>query len=107
MFAMLLEMTWTLSSWAIIPVAAVCNARMTYLSLGLGRNFGEALDRVAAHIVLLLQDVGDFGIGARQFDHARHLDDRAHVRFLDRALHDADVDRGLRLNAVGRPKRAG
>jgi hypothetical protein len=29
MFAMLLEMTWTLSSWAIIPVAAVCSARMT------------------------------------------------------------------------------
>jgi hypothetical protein len=26
---MLLEMTWTLSSWAIIPVAAVASARMT------------------------------------------------------------------------------
>jgi hypothetical protein len=26
---MLLEMTWTLSSWAIMPVAAVWSARMS------------------------------------------------------------------------------
>jgi hypothetical protein len=30
MFAMLLEMTWTLSSWAAIPVAAVRSACMSF-----------------------------------------------------------------------------
>jgi hypothetical protein len=33
MLAMLLEMTWTLSSWAIMPVAAVWSARMAVLSV--------------------------------------------------------------------------
>jgi hypothetical protein len=32
MLAMLLEMTWTLSSWAIIPVAAVWSARIVISS---------------------------------------------------------------------------
>src|SRR5688572_20144461 len=125
MLAILFEMTWTLSSWAIIPVAAVASARIprSPQSFRLSmivlrdrfavfeacsrRNFRELLDGIALQLVLLMNDVGDLGVGARELDHARHLDHRAHVRFLDRALLDVHVDRRLRQYAVRRPERAG
>src|SRR5258706_2792970 len=101
MLAMLLEMTWTLSYWAIIPVAAVCKARMwNLLVLRLSRrNLGEALDGAAPHVALLLQQAGNLGVAARDLDHARHLDYGAHVGFLDRPLRDAGLRRRLRLHA--------
>src|SRR5438132_3373841 len=108
MLAILLEMTWTLSSWAIIPVAAVCSARMENPpDPGSARNFGELVDGVAAHVALLLQERRDLRVSARDFDHARHFDDAAHVRLLDRTLHDARSGRRLRGDAVRRRKQAG
>src|SRR6266545_590349 len=106
MLAILLEMTWTLSSWAIMPVAAVWSARMDYISRFLIWNLGQLLDRAAALIVVLLEDAGDVGVGARHLDHARHLDDAAHVRLLERALDHANFLRHLRRDAVGRGKQA-
>src|SRR5262245_55579170 len=105
MLAMLFEMTWTLSSWAIIPVDAVCIARMFFISWSRPsvRHFGELLDRRPANVAMLLDQRGDLGVGARQFDHARHLDHAAHVGFLDRALHEPDARGRLsRNNALGR-----
>src|SRR5690606_39178584 len=103
MFAMLLEMTWTLSSWAIIPVAAVCSARMVMLPQASGRDVGQPLDRGAAQFGLLLQHARDVGVGAGEFDHAGHLDNGANVRELERALHDAHV--GWRLRGYARRRR--
>src|SRR5215468_8585620 len=99
MLAMLLEMTWTLSSWAIIPVAAVLSARMWWSPdsvLALRRNFGEPVDGVALHVAGLLQYAGDRRVGARDLHHARHLDHAAHIRLLEIALHDAHALRQLR-----------
>src|ERR1700757_2118073 len=98
MLAILLEMTWTLRSWAAIPEAAMSRARMA-MSPGSGRNRGELVERLHALGVLLLQHAGDRLVGAGDLDHARHLGDRADVRLLDRALHDARVLRRLRRNA--------
>ena len=51
---------------------------------GSGRNFGELLDRaVRRRSPCCWQHAGDLGVGARELDHARHLDDAAHVRLLD------------------------
>src|ERR1019366_2682798 len=69
-------------------------------------NFGELVDRRLAEIALLLQYGGDLGVAAGDFDHARHLDHAAHVRFLDGALHDAGRRRGLRLHAGRRIESA-
>src|SRR5437764_8728464 len=90
MLAILFEMTWTLSSCAAIPEAAMSSARMVVSpDLCLGRNGGELVERLGPLGALLLQDVGDLRIGAGDVDHARHFGDGAHVRLLDRALHDA------------------
>src|SRR5215471_14477753 len=106
MLAMLLEITWTLSSWAIIPVAAVWSARMMIASQALGRDFGELLDRAAPQVAELLQHGGDLRIGARDLDHARHLDHRLHVRLLDRSLLYARPGRSiLRRNASRRAEQ--
>src|SRR3954453_471260 len=101
MLAILFDITWTLSSCAIMPVAAVWRARMAvFLAQALCvRDFGELLDRRAPHVALLLQDAGDLGVGACHLDHARHLDDAAHVRFFDIALHDSLLRRRLGLHA--------
>src|SRR5262245_21571423 len=101
MFAMLLEMTWTLSSWAIMPVAAVCRARIVSsprIPGASGRHFGQPLDRLAAQVAVLLQHPGDRLVGAGDLDQAVHLDHGAHVRLLDCALGDRRIGvRGRRL----------
>src|ERR1700712_3066618 len=92
MLAMLFEMSWTLSPWAAIPEAAMSSARMMISPyMASGRNRGELVERGGALGVLLLQQAGDRFIAAGDLDHARHLGDRAHVRLLDRALHDPYV----------------
>src|SRR5215475_5925320 len=107
MLAMLLEITWTLSSWAIIPVAAVWSARMMIASQALGRDFGELLDRAAPQVAELLQHGGDLRVGPRHLDHARHLDHGVHVRLLDRTLRYARGGAGiLRCHASRRGEQA-
>src|SRR5207253_11280437 len=44
-----------------------------------GRNFGKFVDCRFAHVALVLQQAGDLRVGACDLDHARHLDDAAHV----------------------------
>src|SRR4029450_11360155 len=125
MLAILLEITWTFSSWAIIPVAAVWSARMmiasqTYagtsasFSTALRRRWGECgsvgelLDRAAPQVPELLQHGGDLRVGSRHLDHARHLDHGVHVRLLDRALrHTRGGARILRCHAGRRAEQAG
>src|SRR5258708_8241649 len=92
MLAMLLAMTWTLSSWAIIPVAAVCNARMVCFPdahAASARNFGELLDGILVKIALLLEEQADLGIGAGDLDHPSPLVDPVDVRLLALALDQA------------------
>src|ERR1700687_4376940 len=104
MLAMLLAMTSTLSSWAIMPVAAVCSARMAWFSgsqVVSGRDIGELLDGVLAHFALLLEQGGDLLIGARDLDQARHLDHAVHVRLFDRALLQPGRGVGRRRDAGG------
>src|SRR5258707_69180 len=94
MLAMLLAMTWTLSSWAIIPVAAVCSARMVCFpdaQVASARNFGELLDGILVKIALLLEEQADLAIGAGDLDQPGHLDDAVDVRFLGRALDQAGL----------------
>src|SRR3979409_70136 len=95
MLAMLLAMTWTLSSWAIIPVAAVCSARMVCFpdaQVASARNFGELLDGILVKMPFLLQEeAARVGIGARDLDQPGHLDDAVDVRFLGRALDQAGL----------------
>src|SRR5580704_13151567 len=108
MLAMLPAMTWTLRSWAAIPVAAVSSARIYVLLglLGIGRQLRQLLQRVAALVALLLQDGGDVGVAPRDLDHARHLGHRVDVGFLDRALHHPGIERRrVGIDAVRRRKR--
>src|SRR5258708_32864349 len=94
MLAMLLAMTWTLSSWAIIPVAAVCSARMVCFpdaQVASARNFGELLDGILVKISLLLEEQADLAIGAGDLDQPGHLDDAVDVRFFGRALDQAGL----------------
>src|SRR6185437_3415062 len=107
MFAMLLAMTSTLSSWAIIPVAAVFSARMASVlaysfvcacsrrravirraatCVVSARHGGELLDGVLVQVALVLQQQGDLRVGARELDQARDFDHAVDVRLLDRAL---------------------
>src|SRR5690242_9146479 len=103
MLAMLLAMTSTLSSWAIIPVAAVLSARMARLpTLYSARHVGELLDGLLVQIALRLQQRGDLLVGARDRDQAGHLDDAVHVRFLDGALHDLGRGVGRRRRIASR-----
>src|SRR5437879_6480445 len=102
MLAILLAMTWTLSSWAIMPVAAVCSARMVCFpdaQVASARNFGELLDGILVKIALLLEQQTDLGIGARDLDQAGHLDDAVDVRFLGCALDQAGLGVGHRRDA--------
>src|SRR5258705_8270457 len=107
MLAMLLAMTWTLSSWAIIPVAAVCSARMVCFpdaQVASARNFGELLDGILVKIALLLEEQADLAIGAGDLDQPGHLDDAGDVRFLGRALDQAGL--GVRHGGGARPGQA-
>src|SRR6185437_6652965 len=52
-----------------------------------------------ADVALLLQHRGDLHVAARDLDHARHLDDAAHVGLLQFALHDLGARGGLRRHA--------
>src|SRR6185312_11854520 len=105
MLARLLEMTWTLSSMAIIPVAAVESARIGVSPFSI-RHVGELVDRLLTLVALLLQHRGDLRVGAGDLDHPRHLADAAHVRFLDRTLHDRRLGRRLRRRAADRVEGA-
>ena len=62
----------------------------------------ELLQRVPAQVALLLQDRCDVGIAAGDLDHPRHFQNRTHIRFLDRALHDASARRDRLLICIGR-----
>src|ERR1700761_879090 len=100
MLAMLPAMTWTCRSIAAMPVAAVSSARIRtspqtlpaalsrYSSGAAGRRrLRQLRQRIAALVALLLQDVGDVGVGLRDLDHAGDLGHRIDVGFFDRALH--------------------
>src|SRR5579883_2080970 len=97
MLAMLLAMTSTLSSWAIIPVAAVLSARIVRVlvysatSARSRRHVGELGNGVLVQVALVRQQLGDLRVGARDLDQARDLDDAADVRLLDRALDQLGV----------------
>src|SRR5690348_4581848 len=104
MLAMLLAMTWTLSSWAIIPVAAVLSARIARSPRSQptsARNIREFMDRVLVQIALLLKEVRDLLVGARNLDQPRHLDHAVHVRFFRHALHELRFGVGRGRDAVG------
>src|SRR5665647_2271426 len=103
--AMLLEMTWTFSSWAAIPVAAVYKARMGQVSLG--RNVGELLDGGLVEIALLLQQGRHLGVGAGHLDHAAHFHDRVDVGLFDESLAQLRGRVGLRRDAIARRVKVG
>ena len=69
-------------------------------SVSLCRNVGEFFDRGFVQIALLLQHVGDLGVGARHLDHAAHLRDRVDVGLFDEALLHLRGGVGLRGGAV-------
>src|SRR5215469_11273436 len=103
MLAMLLAMTSTLSSWAIMPVAAVFIARMARspdTQPKSARNAGELMDGVLVQVALLLEQRRDLLVGARHLDQARHLDHAVHVRLLDRSLHQRGGGVGRRRGPV-------
>src|ERR1700722_20317509 len=102
MLAMLLAMTSTLSSWAIIPVAAVWSARMVRLLACLvasARYSSELGNGVLAQIAGVRQQRGDLRVGARDLDQARDRDHAVDVRLLDRALDQLRVGMGRRRDA--------
>src|SRR6202020_2251237 len=102
MLAMLLAMTSTLSSWAIIPVAAVLSARMVLLLACLvtsARHSSELGNGVLAQVARVRQQRGDLRVGARDLDQARDRDHAVDVRLLDRALDQLRVGIGRRRDA--------
>src|SRR3990167_1419308 len=107
MFAMLFEMTSTLSCWAIMPVAAMlsdCMDFLPYFPKGAGAASGrrpEFLNGLATHLVRLVYEFLGARIGTRDVDHVGHLDDWLHIRAFERALHEAGVFNGdFRLGRV-------
>src|SRR5688572_2004226 len=94
MFAMLCEMTSTLSCWACMPLAAIDSARIWDYSLA-----AEPLDRALTQFIRT-RNYFDCGlIRTRNLDEPGEFDDRANVRAFERALqhHSAELARGLTL----------
>src|ERR1043166_8581265 len=80
---------------------------MALSSDGLRRwHVGELLDRVLVKVAAALEEVGDHRVGAADLDHARHFDDRADIRLLERALHDFEFGARAGRHAGRRAERA-
>src|SRR5215472_12018121 len=96
MFAMLLAITWTFSSCAAIPVAAMYKARTLCSPVDrLSGHVSQLLNRGLVQVALRLQEIGDLGVAAGDLDQARHFNDPADVGFFDVALHQCGVGGGI------------